>query len=117
MYSKQKWIDLERDCRSAAGRDISIDKRIVTALYGNDVDMLAMAQRGSFSPTSNLNDAMQVVPSGFVVNIGNDLDPWAAVWKDDPSYDGEPEGSATANTMAIALTAAALMARSTMVEG
>lgn len=84
------------DCRDG--------KPVLDSLHGTDV------WREPSPYVFSLDAALTLVPEGMVTNAGNDVRNWAFVWLDTPDYDGVPyEGRA--DTLALAIAAAALRAR------
>ena len=64
------------------------------------------------SYTASLDAALTLAPEGYVANLGNDEPIWAQVW-----IDNDPASRGDGATMALALCAAALRARSQMERG
>jgi hypothetical protein len=127
--------DLERlaeCCESSAGPDDDLDReiwltvvaddnqrelvRVGRALHGDDEAAFRLDRMmGGFNPTASLDAAMTLVPEGHCVSamgeVPDDREWYVEIWKEGEGYH---QGEVRGKTPALALTAAALRARSAM---
>jgi hypothetical protein len=103
-------IELAERCACAGGPDRGLDTAIVLAIYGQDEDMLASVQRGSFNPTASFDDAMTLVlPYLTPTVIGHDRE--VRLLNGIGLKVGGDDYCSHACTLTLALCAAALRAR------
>ena len=128
MTKAEQFEALAQRCEQATGMDRRLDAEIdclarFPDLRPAELDDHKEYQRG-FPPsagniwcptgfllapsyTYSVDAALTLVPDGYVVNLGNDEPIWAQVW-----IDNDPTSRGGGTTMALALCAAALRARS-----